>query len=171
MLIHTMCLQVSDKVKWYSYPRNRPWRPIGLWDVKDPTLSRQSAQMAARLSAALHTGRDILPRNINFLVLILISVTGWVNPRALCGMMDYANWTFIHPNGSRTRNLSARSMQPYSLRYSVPQCTCVLMVTKMPSSIRKEISNFQLTNKNAYCIPAEILWHRLLSPDSTAKSK
>jgi hypothetical protein len=25
-----------------SHPRNRPWRPIGLWDVKDPTLSRQS---------------------------------------------------------------------------------------------------------------------------------
>jgi hypothetical protein len=23
-----------------SYPRNRPWRPTGLWDVKDPTLSR-----------------------------------------------------------------------------------------------------------------------------------
>jgi hypothetical protein len=26
-----------------SYPRNRLRRPIGLWDVKDPTLSRQSA--------------------------------------------------------------------------------------------------------------------------------
>jgi hypothetical protein len=26
-----------------SYPRNRPWRPIGLWNVGDPTLSRQSA--------------------------------------------------------------------------------------------------------------------------------
>jgi hypothetical protein len=26
-----------------SYPRNRPWRPMGLWDVQDPTLSRQSA--------------------------------------------------------------------------------------------------------------------------------
>jgi hypothetical protein len=26
-----------------SYPRNRPWRPIRLWDVKDPTLPRQSA--------------------------------------------------------------------------------------------------------------------------------
>jgi hypothetical protein len=26
-----------------SYPRNRQWRPIGLWDVKDPTLSRQSS--------------------------------------------------------------------------------------------------------------------------------
>jgi hypothetical protein len=23
-----------------SYPRNRPWRSIGLWDVVDPTLSR-----------------------------------------------------------------------------------------------------------------------------------
>jgi hypothetical protein len=23
--------------------RNRPWRPIGLWDIEDPTLSRQSA--------------------------------------------------------------------------------------------------------------------------------
>jgi hypothetical protein len=29
-----------------SYPRNRPWRPIGLWDVKDPTLSRQSAALS-----------------------------------------------------------------------------------------------------------------------------
>jgi hypothetical protein len=25
-----------------SYPRSRYWSPIGLWDVKDPTLSRQS---------------------------------------------------------------------------------------------------------------------------------
>jgi hypothetical protein len=25
------------------YPSNRPWRAIGLWDVEDPTLSRQSA--------------------------------------------------------------------------------------------------------------------------------
>jgi hypothetical protein len=30
-------------LKSKSYPRNWPWRPIGLWDVKDPTLSRQSA--------------------------------------------------------------------------------------------------------------------------------
>jgi hypothetical protein len=27
-----------------SYPCNRPWRPIGLWDVEGLTLSRQSAQ-------------------------------------------------------------------------------------------------------------------------------
>jgi hypothetical protein len=27
----------------YSYPRNRTWGPIGLWDVKDSTLYGQSA--------------------------------------------------------------------------------------------------------------------------------
>jgi hypothetical protein len=27
-----------------SYPCNRPWRYVGLWDVKYPTLSRQSAE-------------------------------------------------------------------------------------------------------------------------------
>jgi hypothetical protein len=30
----------NEKVKPSS---KRPWRPVGLWDVKDPTLSRQSA--------------------------------------------------------------------------------------------------------------------------------
>jgi hypothetical protein len=32
--------RVKEKKK--SYPCNRPWRPIGLWDVEDPTFSRQS---------------------------------------------------------------------------------------------------------------------------------
>jgi hypothetical protein len=35
----------SQVWKWLqlSYPCNRPWRPIGLWDVGAPTFSRQSA--------------------------------------------------------------------------------------------------------------------------------
>jgi hypothetical protein len=32
-----------QKEKW-SYPCNRPWLPMWLWDVKDPTLSRQSGR-------------------------------------------------------------------------------------------------------------------------------
>jgi hypothetical protein len=40
--VRTLQEEHSFSIKW-SYPRNRPWRPIGLWDVKDPTLSRQSA--------------------------------------------------------------------------------------------------------------------------------
>jgi hypothetical protein len=27
-------------VKSWSYPHKRPWRPVGLWDIKDSTLAR-----------------------------------------------------------------------------------------------------------------------------------
>jgi hypothetical protein len=30
-------------VKRWSHPCNKPWRPIGLWDVKAPTVFRQLA--------------------------------------------------------------------------------------------------------------------------------
>jgi hypothetical protein len=39
---HYELLIRKGEVKLKSYPHNRPWRPIGLRDVKDPTLSRQS---------------------------------------------------------------------------------------------------------------------------------
>jgi hypothetical protein len=56
-----------------SYPCNRPWRPIGLWDVEAPTHSRQSAHRWRKgqpyAPAALYPpGR----------FLVLISVRGWV---------------------------------------------------------------------------------------------
>jgi hypothetical protein len=72
---------VINKVSKVKLSRNRPWRPIGLWDVKDPALSRQSDQMVVRLSA-LRTCRTLLPTNIILMLLVLISVRGWVNPRA-----------------------------------------------------------------------------------------
>jgi hypothetical protein len=36
--IGTNILRKKDK----AIPFNRPWRPIGLWDVMAPTFSRQS---------------------------------------------------------------------------------------------------------------------------------
>jgi hypothetical protein len=39
----TVLLLIMKERKKWSYPCNRPWRPIGLWDAEDPTLSRQSA--------------------------------------------------------------------------------------------------------------------------------
>jgi hypothetical protein len=41
---------------------NRLWRPI-MWGIKHPTFSRQSSQMAVRLSA-LCAGQALLPRSI-----------------------------------------------------------------------------------------------------------
>jgi hypothetical protein len=51
--------------------RNRPWRPIGLWD-QVPTFCRQSA----------HRGRAVRPLSPGRF-LVLISVRGWVDPRAI----------------------------------------------------------------------------------------
>jgi hypothetical protein len=45
----SICSSLSVRVQT---PRDRPWRPIGLWDVKDPTLSRQSAHR-------LRLGREV----------------------------------------------------------------------------------------------------------------
>jgi hypothetical protein len=42
------CTMFQDPIRLYgdsseNYPCNRPWRPIGLWDVEAPTFSRHSS--------------------------------------------------------------------------------------------------------------------------------
>jgi hypothetical protein len=77
-MIYLTWLSVSQ----WSYPCSRPCKPIGLWDVEDPTLSRHSAhrwQWCCQLYAPTML---YSPRNITFLLLILISVGGWVYSRA-----------------------------------------------------------------------------------------
>jgi hypothetical protein len=62
--IKTFCiLPTQCVVKRWRYPRNRPWRPIGLWDVEAPTFSRQSAHRwrwscQTYAPAALHPQED-----------------------------------------------------------------------------------------------------------------
>jgi hypothetical protein len=68
--------------------------------------------MAVRLSA-LRTPRALLPRNIIFLLLVLISVRGRVNPRVYCGWKDQLNCKKITELiGTQTSYLPACSIVP-----------------------------------------------------------
>jgi hypothetical protein len=120
--------------KKLSYPCNRPWRPIGLWDVEAPTFSRQSAHRwrwgcETYAPTALYSpGR--FP--------VLISVGGWVDTRTimhlevLCKFKDKSNYLI----GNRTRGLPACSIvpqpttlphAPISLQYFKYLILCYLM--------------------------------------------
>jgi hypothetical protein len=99
--------------KQIKYPCKRPWRPIGLWDCEDPTLSRQPTyrrrlwcQPYAR--AALHPPWKIPGTH---------SVRDWTYPNAIVheglGKSKKSNGLI----GNRTQDLPAFSIvsQPITL--------------------------------------------------------
>jgi hypothetical protein len=100
-LIKKSIVEVEVKKKW-SYPCNRPWRPIGLWDVKDFThVWIISSQTTVRLSA-LSTSHAL------FLSFFLNQ-----NPHLL--LLDFSIYNFIMSSCRLMNNLTAiRNIQTLS---------------------------------------------------------
>jgi hypothetical protein len=92
------------KVKLSLY---RPWRPLGLLEVEAPTFSDISSWMAARLSA-LCACRFLPPGRF----LLLISVRGWVNPRAIVQLEGLGTLKKSTSSGTQTGDLPACSIVP-----------------------------------------------------------
>jgi hypothetical protein len=71
-------VQTVSGVHPTSYPCNRPWRPIGLWDVEAPAFSLDNRLTDGGKVVSLTRRPPFKPPG-RFLV--LISVRGWVDPR------------------------------------------------------------------------------------------
>jgi hypothetical protein len=63
------------------YIRNRPWGPLGLWDVEASTFSTQLADPDGEIVSLTH--RSLYPQG-KFLVLISVEV--WVHSRDIVGL-------------------------------------------------------------------------------------
>jgi hypothetical protein len=121
---HTDYSRFSIHHKSKAIPVNRPWRPIGLWDVEALTLSRQSAhrwQLSCQpyAPAALYSpGR----------FLVFISVRGWVDPRIMVrleslGKLEKKSNDLI---GNRTRGLPPCSIVPKPT--TLPPCQFIMHI-------------------------------------------
>jgi hypothetical protein len=94
-----------------STPCNRPWRPIGLWDVEAPTYSTQSAHRwwwgcQPYTPAALNPpGR----------FLVLISIRGWVDPRTIVRLEGLGQ--LINPMTSSGIEPATSRLLSYCLKY------------------------------------------------------
>jgi hypothetical protein len=101
------CIRLHGVVLDWKYPCNRPWRPIGLWEVEDPTFSRQSTHRWG--DVVILTRRSPLyppPPQENFWYFFY--VRGWINPRAIsaAGRIRSTEKS-IDLTGIRTHDLSA----------------------------------------------------------------
>jgi hypothetical protein len=67
--------------------------------------------------STIHTGQALLPRKVIFLLLVHISVSGWINPRILMRLQILGKLNKNYLIGTRTWDLPACSIAPEPLFY------------------------------------------------------
>jgi hypothetical protein len=126
-------------------PRKRPWRLIGLRDTRHPTFLDNLLTDGGEVVSLTHRRRALLPINIIFLLLVLISVR-LSKPQGLVRPEGLGKLKTIH---SRHRVLNLR---PSSLHHSAQHFNVYLITFCYPSqhwrqmfiALLLRISNFQL---------------------------
>jgi hypothetical protein len=92
-----------------SYPCNRQWRPVRLWDVEDPTFCLNNRLTdCGKICQPYAPAALYLPGRF----LVLISVRGWVDRRAIVRLEGLGKLKKIHVIGTRSRDLPACSVEP-----------------------------------------------------------
>jgi hypothetical protein len=81
----------SSAITIYHTPYSSLQDESGLRSAKDPTLSRQSDHRWRYICQPYAPAVALLPRNIIFMLLILISLRAPVNPRVQCGRKGKVN--------------------------------------------------------------------------------
>jgi MoaA/NifB/PqqE/SkfB family radical SAM enzyme len=109
---------ISPRKFWdKSYPCNRPWRPIKLWDVEAPTFFNQSAHRSRwgcqpHVLVALHPAGRFL---------VLISVRGWIDPRVIVRLERLGQLKKFTSSGLEPVTFRLVSECLNQLRYRVPR--------------------------------------------------